>query len=78
MLNKLCKQFYQFQSAEEWKTVFYIAAAIYLFGGVIYWIWVQGTVQPWAIFSEKSTDLPKPADNAQFVYKNETMSIKDE
>lgn len=34
---------------EEWQTVFYIAAAINLFGAVVYTIFGRGTVQPWAV-----------------------------
>lgn len=36
------------QSAEEWRTVFYITSGIYLFGCVVYWFWASGEVQPWA------------------------------
>ncbi|XP_057704747.1 sialin [Corythoichthys intestinalis] len=34
---------------EEWQTVFYIAAAINLFGATFYTIFGRGNVQPWAI-----------------------------
>ncbi|KAK7902122.1 hypothetical protein WMY93_018891 [Mugilogobius chulae] len=34
---------------EEWQTVFYIAAAINLFGATFYTAFGQGTVQPWAV-----------------------------
>ncbi|XP_072293168.1 sialin [Eucyclogobius newberryi] len=34
---------------EEWQTVFYIAAAINLFGAIIYTALGQGSVQPWAV-----------------------------
>ncbi|CAB3387735.1 Hypothetical predicted protein [Cloeon dipterum] len=50
------------KSVEEWKIVFYIASAIYLFGAVIYAICASGERQPWAILDE-----PSPAE----VKKNE-------
>ncbi|XP_056147989.1 sialin [Lampris incognitus] len=34
---------------EEWQTVFYIAAAINLFGATFYTVFGQGTLQPWAV-----------------------------
>lgn len=34
---------------EEWQTVFYIAAAINLFGSLFYTVFGRGTVQPWAV-----------------------------
>ncbi|XP_077586494.1 sialin [Stigmatopora nigra] len=36
---------------EEWQTVFYIAAAINLFGATFYTIFGRGNVQPWALHS---------------------------
>lgn len=40
------------QSREEWKIVFCISSAIYLFGAIFYGIFASGERQPWAI--EKS------------------------
>lgn len=34
---------------EEWQTVFYIAAAINLFGATFYTVFGRGSVQPWAV-----------------------------
>lgn len=39
---------------EEWQTVFYIAAAINLFGAVFYTVFGRGTVQPWAVHTSYS------------------------
>lgn len=33
----------------EWQTVFYIAAAIYLFGAIFYGTFASGDLQPWAV-----------------------------
>ncbi|KAG5677147.1 hypothetical protein PVAND_006929 [Polypedilum vanderplanki] len=49
--------------AEQWKIIFYIAAGIYVFGCVIYWIWAQGEIQPWAVQEsiefEDASEMPK-------------------
>lgn len=37
------------QTVEEWQTVFYIAAAIYLFGAIFYGAFASGDLQPWAL-----------------------------
>ncbi|XP_005811266.1 sialin [Xiphophorus maculatus] len=39
---------------EEWQTVFYIAAAINVFGALFYTVFGRGTVQPWAIHTTYS------------------------
>uniref|UniRef100_A0A8C9Y7Z9 Sialin n=1 Tax=Sander lucioperca TaxID=283035 RepID=A0A8C9Y7Z9_SANLU len=39
---------------EEWQTVFYIAAAINLFGAAFYTLFGRGTVQPWAVHTSFS------------------------
>ena len=36
------------QSAKEWRTVFFINAAIYLVGGTFYLLFASGEKQPWA------------------------------
>uniref|UniRef100_A0A3B4BB53 Major facilitator superfamily (MFS) profile domain-containing protein n=1 Tax=Periophthalmus magnuspinnatus TaxID=409849 RepID=A0A3B4BB53_9GOBI len=41
---------------EEWQTVFYIAAAINLFGATFYTAFGQGSVQPWAVMSTFNHD----------------------
>ncbi|ETN58282.1 Sialin, Sodium/sialic acid cotransporter [Anopheles darlingi] len=41
----------------EWRTVFYIAAGIYLVGCVTYWFGASGELQPWSIEArEKETE----------------------
>ncbi|XP_019743657.1 sialin isoform X1 [Hippocampus comes] len=40
---------------EEWQTVFYIAAAINIFGATFYSIFGRGNVQPWAIHADSYT-----------------------
>ena len=39
---------FQSQSREQWQIVFYVAAAIYLFGAIFYLIFGSGELQPWA------------------------------
>ncbi|XP_055604465.1 sialin-like [Uranotaenia lowii] len=37
------------QLESEWKIVFYIASAVYVFGFIVYWCWGSGELQPWSI-----------------------------
>lgn len=39
---------------EEWQSVFYIAAAINVLGAVVYTLFGEGKVQPWAIRTSSS------------------------
>ncbi|KAG4066526.1 hypothetical protein HA402_007162 [Bradysia odoriphaga] len=38
----------QNQDIDEWRIVFYIAGGIHVVGGVIYWFWCSGEIQPWS------------------------------
>lgn len=49
------------QTAVEWQTVFYIAAAIYLFGAIFYGTFASGDLQPWAVEDQDLT-LTKKQD----------------
>nr|KAG5708317.1 hypothetical protein BaRGS_034348 [Batillaria attramentaria] len=40
------------QTRAEWRIVFYVAAAIYLFGAIFYVIFASGVLQPWAMSSK--------------------------
>ena len=35
------------QTQAEWQTVFYIAAAIYAFGGIFFFIFAKGEILEW-------------------------------
>lgn len=37
------------QSRESWQMVFFIAAGVSLFGGVVYNVLGTGVIQPWAV-----------------------------
>jgi len=37
------------ETVEAWRTVFYIAGAVYTFGTVFYGLLGSGEVQPWAM-----------------------------
>uniref|UniRef100_A0A8C5EB93 Sialin n=1 Tax=Gouania willdenowi TaxID=441366 RepID=A0A8C5EB93_GOUWI len=41
----------QHNTIGEWRTVFYIAAAINLLGSMVFTVFGQGTVQPWAVLA---------------------------
>jgi hypothetical protein len=36
------------QTQEQWQIVFFIAAAVYAFGGILFIILARGKIQPWA------------------------------
>lgn len=38
----------------EWQSVFYIAASINVLGGLVYVMFGEGTVQPWAVHTDYS------------------------
>lgn len=54
--------------------MFYIAGAIYIFGCIIYWIFCEGTVQPWAIDNsiEEEKDQTKQ-EASKYAYQNEAL-----
>ena len=54
--NLLCNAEFMFflillqrQTRTEWQIVFYVAAAIYVFGAIFYIIFASGVLQPWAM-----------------------------
>jgi hypothetical protein len=47
------------QSRESWQAVFFIAAAVNVFGGIVYNVLGSGVIQPWAIGDDES-DGKKP------------------
>lgn len=64
------------QTSEEWKTVFFISAGIYLIGCVVYWFWASGELQEWAKTPEqKALELNHKKAHT---YANEAITIKDE
>ncbi|XP_058122068.1 sialin-like [Anopheles ziemanni] len=48
---------------DEWRTVFYIAAGIYLIGFVIYWFGVSGELQPWSIEAQERDQAQREKEN---------------
>ncbi|KFB49315.1 AGAP006595-PA-like protein [Anopheles sinensis] len=59
-------------SDDEWRTVFYIAAGIYLIGCVIYWFGVSGELQPWSIEAQEREQAQREKEN---VYVNAGMVL---
>jgi len=37
------------RTRESWQIVFFIAAGVYAFGGIVFCVLTSGTVQPWAV-----------------------------
>ncbi|KAL8615137.1 hypothetical protein ACOMHN_054506 [Nucella lapillus] len=49
------------QTRAEWQIVFYVAAAIYVFGAIFYAIFASGVLQPWAMAgSFQNLDVQEP------------------
>jgi len=44
------------QTIGAWRTVFYIGAAVYVFGTVVYGLLGSGEVQPWAMLPKKTDE----------------------
>lgn len=63
---------YRNQTAEAWRKVFYIAAAIYAFGTIFYGLFGSGEVQPWA------AAVPKPAQDEELRNMETGDGKKDE
>uniref|UniRef100_A0A1I8Q9J5 Sialin n=2 Tax=Stomoxys calcitrans TaxID=35570 RepID=A0A1I8Q9J5_STOCA len=71
------------QTSEEWQTVFFISAGIYLVGCVIYWIWASGELQEWAKTPEqKAHEMTQHQvsnnNTSPNAYVNEAMDMKEE
>lgn len=54
--------FLVFQSAANWKKVFYITSGVYLVGALAYGIFASGEKQPWAEPKENGVDDEKTKD----------------
>ena len=61
------------KSQDEWRIIFYISGAIYILGCIVYWIWCEGTVQPWAVQTSKAEDEKKSTQN--HAYTNQSLDI---
>ncbi|XP_041771884.1 sialin-like [Anopheles merus] len=62
-------------SENEWRTVFYIAAGIYLIGCVTYWFGVSGELQPWSIEAREREREKQRQDGGQG-YANEGLVME--
>ena len=50
---------------EEWQLVFWITSGIYVFGCIIYTIFADVNLQPWAIVENKEVDMMKMSNSKQ-------------
>lgn len=67
------------QTSEEWQTVFFISAGVYLIGCVIYWFWASGELQEWAKTPEqKALEMTHNHSGPTNAYVNEGMDMKEE
>ncbi|XP_012942626.1 sialin [Aplysia californica] len=61
------------QTRAEWQIVFYVAAAIYIFGAVFYIIFASGELQPWARVETSGTTR---AANHELAVNSEGENLK--
>jgi hypothetical protein len=54
-----------------------LLGGIYLFGCVVYWIWAQGEIQPWAMQENKPDERPKSANTQVTGFSNPALDIKE-
>jgi ACS family sodium-dependent inorganic phosphate cotransporter len=66
------------RSASQWRIVFYIAAAIYLVGAVIYWFFASGELQPWAVEKVEETEKTEGDQNFNMKGYDNKAKIEDE
>ncbi|XP_055704446.1 sialin-like [Phlebotomus papatasi] len=59
------------KSESEWQIVFYITAAIYLFGCTMYWFFCKAELQPWA----QTFSLDQPIDSPKTCVKNPDNTV---
>jgi hypothetical protein len=53
------------------------SGGIYLFGCVIYWIWAEGEIQPWAV-QDTNKDEHRSESNTQMTgFSNPALDIKE-
>lgn len=67
------------ETVEEWRTVFFISAGIYLFGCVVYWFWCSGELQEWAKVPTEDSEMSveKGKTNGEKGYVNEAVDLKE-
>uniref|UniRef100_A0A182K0B9 Sialin n=1 Tax=Anopheles christyi TaxID=43041 RepID=A0A182K0B9_9DIPT len=63
-------------SENEWRTVFYIAAGIYLIGCVTYWFGVSGELQPWSIEVQEREEKHRQEGGNGYVNEGLVMEQK--
>lgn len=68
------------KTAEQWRVVFFISSAIYLFGAVVYYIFCSAELQPWVLHdqSDASFDTDGASVTTAGGYDNRTMDHNSE
>ncbi|KAG7299633.1 hypothetical protein JYU34_016620 [Plutella xylostella] len=72
-------------TAEQWRTVFFITSAIYLVGAVIYGVFCSAEKQPWVVeiksepsFDTDATSVTTTQDRTNFAYTNKAIDNNSE
>lgn len=68
----------EFQSADEWRIVFYIASSVYFFGCVIYGCFASGELQSWAIESQPLNKSIKPGNDNTSIQAHENPGFEQD
>ncbi|XP_053379219.1 sialin-like [Mercenaria mercenaria] len=58
------------KTREQWKTVFYITAAVYTFGAIIFIMFGSGELQPWARDEKEDREIVVKDEKAKVEVKN--------
>ncbi|CAL1548159.1 unnamed protein product [Lymnaea stagnalis] len=62
------------QTQEQWRGVFYLSAAIYVFGAVFYIVFSSGSLQPWAVDAAELHVSAREEELEEKVQLNETIT----
>ncbi|XP_003376949.1 sialin [Trichinella spiralis] len=60
--------------SSEWCIIFYITAAFYAIGGVVFALFAKAEVQPWAKLASKAPDTPENEDAEEFIASTNDFS----
>lgn len=65
------------KSEASWRIIFMISGGIYLFGCIIYWIWAQGEIQPWAVQEADTDDNSTKSDDKDDGVANPALDVRE-
>ena len=57
------------QKQKEWQIVFIICAVIYFLGAVVFWLFCESELQPWAKYNKEKNEKKLELTGKQTTYK---------